>query len=293
MSTMRKSKQDIFVDFIVYLTLILLALSTLYPFINIIAKAFSGYSANSAGRVTVVPIDFQVDTFLGVIASGSYLKSLFVSARVAIAGTILGLLVSGMAAYALSRKRLRGRKGLTVMFVFTMMFSGGMIPGYILMSNLHLLNTIWVLFVPGAINVYNMLILKSSFEGLPESLEESAKIDGATNMRIFFSIMLPISLPTIAAISLFFAVGYWNEYWGALMYITSNDLKPLQLYLLDVINRASDVLSGGVDASLSMKDSVEGVRAATILASTIPILFVYPFLQNYFVKGIMIGSVKE
>lgn len=288
----KQSGQDQVLICIIYIILFFCSIITIYPFINIIAKSFSGYEANITGRVFLIPVDFQINTFKKVVLNSGFFKSFWVSFRVAIMGTALSILVSGMAAYALSRPRLRGRKFFTVMFVFTMMFNGGMVPNYILIRSLGLLNKLSALFIPNAISVYNMLILKSAFESIPIALEESAKIDGAKNFTIFYRIMIPITIPSIAAVSLFLVVGYWNEYWSALMYITDNNLKPLQMYLFDVINHASDPLKN-LESSMLNMDSPEGIKAATILASTVPILLVYPFIQKYFVKGVMIGSVKE
>ncbi|MCI9336644.1 MAG: carbohydrate ABC transporter permease, partial [Lachnospiraceae bacterium] len=204
----------------------------------------------------------------------------------------LSLFFSSLAGYVLSRERLKGRSFLTACFVFTMMFSGGMIPNYILVRSLHMLDTLWSLFLPNVINVYNMLIIKTAFEGTPPALEESAKVDGASNPRIFLSIMFPMIAPSVAAVSLFLAVGYWNEYWSAILYITKNGLKPIQLYLLDVVNYASDPLSG-TESTFAFQDAPEGIKSATIIVATLPILALYPFVQKYFVKGVMIGSVKE
>jgi len=279
------SKRERSLLVLVYVILFLWAAVTLYPPLNILAKAFSGYEANVAGRV--------VSTFRKVVGSKDFLNSFMISVEITVMGTIVSVLVSSMAAYALSRKRLHGRTKFTVLFVFTMMFGGGLIPNYILIKGLGLLNTRMALFLPNAISVYNMLILKSSFESIPPSLEESAKIDGAKNIDIFFRIMLPVSIPTIAAVSLFLAVGYWNEYWSALMYITKDELKPLQLYLYDVISYYTSDSLNRADTAMLATDSPEGIKAVTIVAATLPIILVYPFIQKFFVKGVMIGSVKE
>jgi putative aldouronate transport system permease protein len=287
------SKNERILLAVIYVILFFALAVTLYPQLNILAKAFSGYEANVTGRVTILPIDFQVHTFKKVVCSKNFLTSFLNSLYITVIGTILSVLVSAMAAYALSRKRLHGRTAFTILFVFTMMFGGGLIPNYILIKELGLLNTRLALFLPNAISVYNMLILKSSFEAIPQSLEESAKIDGARNLDIFFRIMLPVSVPTIAAVSLFLAVGYWNEYWSALMYITKDELKPLQLYLYDVISYYTSDSLNRADASMLEMDSPEGIKAVTIIAATLPIIVLYPFIQKFFVKGVMIGSVKE
>lgn len=292
MAKIRERGVDRGISAVIYIVLVLMAIATLYPFINIIAKAFSGFSANTQGRVFLLPVDFQMDTFRRVVISTKYMQAAWVSVRVSVGGTLLSLVLSSFAAFALAHRQLRGRSFFTVLFVFTMMFSGGMVPGYMLMRSLKLLNTIWVLFLPGAVSVYNMLVLKSNFETLPSSLEESAHIDGASNFRTFFAIAVPISLPTYAAVALFLAVGYWNSYTSAALYITKQAYKPLQMYLVDIIAYASDPLRN-IDDTVASMDSPSGVQACAILAATIPVLLVYPFLQKYFIKGIMIGSVKE
>lgn len=289
-----KTREEKIIAVIVYITLGLFALSTLYPFINILAKAFSSYEANITGRIFMIPEGFQVQTMKNVVLKQQFWKALWVSLRIAVCGTALSLLLSGMAAYALSRPRLHGRSFFTVAFVFTMMFSGGMVPTYIVVRELGLLNTLWAVILPNAISVYNMLIMKSAFESISPSLEESAKIDGASNFTVFWRIMLPVVMPTIAAVSLFFAVGFWNEYWSAMLYITKNDLKPIQLYLLDIVNFAMDTSNiNTAEGLMALTDAPQAIRAATIIAATIPVLLVYPFVQKYFVKGVMIGSVKE
>ncbi len=289
-----KTREEKIIAVIVYITLGLFALSTLYPFINILAKAFSSYEANITGRIFMIPEGFQVQTMKNVVLKQQFWKALWVSLRIAVCGTALSLLLSGMAAYALSRSRLHGRSFFTVAFVFTMMFSGGMVPTYIVVRELGLLNTLWAVILPNAISVYNMLIMKSAFESISPSLEESAKIDGASNFTVFWRIMLPVVMPTIAAVSLFFAVGFWNEYWSAMLYITKNDLKPIQLYLLDIVNFAMDTSNiNTAEGLMALTDAPQAIRAATIIAATIPVLLVYPFVQKYFVKGVMIGSVKE
>lgn len=291
MQKVREKGADRAFVIMVYVVLALLAIMTIYPFINIIAQAFSGYIPNVQGRVFLLPIEFQTGTFKRVVLSTKYLQSALISLRVTLIGTVLSLIFTSFAAYPLSRRRLRGRRFLTAAFVFTMMFSGGIVPTYILMRSLKLLNSIWAMILP-ALSVYNMLVLKSNFESIPQSLEESAQIDGASDFRMFLRIMVPVSIPTYAAITLFISVGYWNSYQSAVLYITKAHLKPLQMYLVDVINYAADPLKN-LDSTMMEMDSPGGVQACAILAATVPVLLVYPFFQRYFVKGIMIGSVKE
>lgn len=274
-----------------YLFFIVLGFSTLLPFINLIAKSFSSESAVISGNVNLLPVGFQTGTYLYVLKNDMFLNALKTSILLAIVGTAFGLFITAITAYPLSRIQLRGRKWLLLMFIFTMLFSGGLIPTYLLMQTLGLINKLPVLFLPAAINVFNMLIIKNYFEGLPDGLEESAKIDGASNIRILFSIIFPLSLPVLATIALFFAVQFWNDYFTAMIYITDQELKPLQLFLKELLVASSgEFLKDNVDAALNT--TPQSIQAASILLATLPILCVYPFLQKYFVKGVLLGSVK-
>ncbi|PYI50506.1 carbohydrate ABC transporter permease [Paenibacillus flagellatus] len=275
-----------------YLFFTCLGLTTLFPFLNLIAKSLSSEEAVVSGMVNIIPIDIQFGTYRFVIEDSMFLNSMKISLIVTVVGSLLALLMTTLAAYPLSKSRLRGRKFFILMYIFTMLFSGGLIPIYLLMSNLHLLNKLPVLFLPAMINVYNMLIIKNFFEGLPDSLEESAKIDGASNLRILFGITIPLSLPVLATITLFYAVQFWNDYFHALIYINTPELKPMQLYLKELFVTSSDVfLRDNIDAAMNV--SPQSIQAASIMLGTLPIVIVYPFLQKYFVKGTLTGSVKE
>lgn len=278
-----------------YVFFILLGLTTIFPFINLIAKSLSGEAAVVSGKVTLLPVDLQFGTYRYVIENSMFLNAFKVSVTVTIVGTALALFMTTLAAYPLSKPRLRGRKWFILMYIFTMLFSGGLIPTYLLMQYLHLTNTLPVLFLPAMVSVYNMLIIKSYFEGLPDELEESAKIDGASNLTILWRIILPLSLPVLATIALFFAVHFWNDYVTSLIYINSANLKPLQLYLKELFVSSSDVfLRTGqeINVDAAMNASPQAIQAASIILATLPILLIYPFLQKYFVKGVLIGSVK-
>lgn len=225
-----------------------------------------------------------------VLAAGDLVHSLENSVIITGMGTMLALLVTVMAAYALSRKRLRGRKIITPIILFTMFFSAGLIPYYLLVTSLHLKNTFWALILPSLTNVYYMMIMRTYFGGITDSLEESAKIDGASDFRILFTIMIPISTPMIAAIGLFFGVQYYNDYFNALLFITSRNLYPLQFLLREmVVNNIAN--SSSVGGSSTTTGDI--FKMASVILSIIPILLVYPFLQKYFVQGLMLGSVKE
>ncbi|RTE09131.1 carbohydrate ABC transporter permease [Paenibacillus whitsoniae] len=274
-----------------HLIFIALGLSTIFPFINLIAKSLSSEAAVVSGMVTVYPIDMQFGTYKYVASNDLFLHAFFVSVTVTVVGSLVALAMTTLAAYPLSKPRLRGRKFFILVYLFTMLFSGGLIPTYLLMHKLHLINTMPVLILPFLINVYNMLIVKNYFESLPESLEESAKMDGASNLTILFRIMLPLSMPVLATIGLFYAVTFWNDYFTSLIYINSADLKPLQLYLKELFVTSTDTfMRTNVDASLNV--SPQSIQAASIILATIPIIVVYPFLQKYFVKGVLVGSVK-
>lgn len=288
----RKTAEDVFIDVLSYAVMGLFALITLIPFLNIIAKTFSEDWAVVSGKVGILPIGFQLDSLKYVITSSRFLSSFMVSVIITAAGTALSILLICVTAYPLSKKKLWGVKGVMILYVFTMMFSGGMIPNYLLIKNLGIYNTLWSVILPGMINVFNLMIVKNYFESIPESIEESAMMDGASYTRVLFTIVLPLAVPTIATITLFTAVNYWNNYMGPMLYINEPGLKPLQLYLREIILEQSDMVLSSQSAEDQLNISSEGVRSATIIASTLPILVVYPFIQKYFIKGIMIGSVK-
>lgn len=274
-----------------YVFFVLLGLTTLLPFVNLFAKSLSSESAVISGKVGLLPVGLQLETYHYVLQDSMFLNSLKVSIALTVVGTACSLFLTTLTAYPLSKVRLRGRKGLLLIFVFTMLFSGGLIPTYLLMQNLNLVNSFPVLFLPAMVNVYNMLIIKNYFEGLPEELEESAKLDGAGNIRILASVMLPLSLPVLATIGLFFAVAFWNDYFSAMIYISDPAIKPMQLYLKELlVSSSGDFLKDNVDAAINT--TPQSIQASSILLATIPILLVYPFLQKYFVKGVLVGSIK-
>ncbi|WP_232381092.1 carbohydrate ABC transporter permease [Paenibacillus tianjinensis] len=287
----KRTKGDLVLDTAVYFFLILMGVIMLLPLINVLSKAVSAEWAITSGKVGILPVGFQLDTMKEVISSSTFIRAFGVSVGVTVVGTVISILMTALTAYPLS-KRLPGIPFIMVLFIFTMLFSGGLIPNYLLMRQLHLINNLWVLILPGMISVFNLLVIKSYYESLPEALEESARIDGAKTYTILFRIILPLSMPVIATIALFYAVGFWNDYFGPMIYINDTALKTLQLYLQDVVMDASaaNAVNKSVDDLMNM--SPEGIRAATVVASTVPILFVYPFLQKYFIKGVLIGSVK-
>ncbi len=209
-------------------------------------------------------------------------------------GLIFNILLTSMGAYFLSRKNIMLKKVVMFMIVFTMFFNGGMIPNYFLINSLKLDNSLWALIIPSAINTFNLIIMRTAFQSIPDSLEESAKLDGAGHFTILFRIILPLSLPTLAVIVLYYGVGHWNAWFNAMLYLRRREMFPLQLILREIliINDTSAMMAGGSFAG--DQDLVsETIKYAVIMVATVPILVLYPFLQKYFVKGALIGSVKE
>ncbi|OCT13010.1 sugar ABC transporter permease [Paenibacillus pectinilyticus] len=288
----KKTLSDWTFDICIYLVLLLCGLATLLPLANILSKAISDESAVISGKVGIFPIGFQLDTMKYVVSSSQFLHSIGVSILITVVGTVLAIVITALTAYPLSKRHLPGISIIMVLFIFTMMFNGGIIPNYLLMKKLHLINSLWSLMLPALISVFNMLVIKSYYESLPEALEESAKMDGARNFTILFRIILPLSVPVIATIALFYAVYFWNDFFNPMLYINDAGLKPLQLYLRDIVMDAdsSSAVNKSVDDMMNV--SPEGIRAATVIASIIPMLLVYPYLQKHFVKGVLIGSVK-
>lgn len=289
----KRNFQDFAVTIISYASLIALAAVTLLPFLNVASKSVSMDWAVTSGKVGLFPVGFQLENMEFVITNVLFLGAMRNSVLSAAAGTVLSILISCMCAYLLSKKHLPGVKFILILFIFTMIFNGGLIPTYLLYKSLNLLNNPLVLIFPNLLSVFNVLVIKSYYESLPESLEESAKVEGANNFVILAKIIIPVSKPVLATIALFYAVRYWNDYFNPMLYITKAGLKPLQVYLREVIIEM-DGLASGLNRSMSEMPNVssEGVRAATVIASTVPIVLVYPFLQKYFIKGIMIGSIK-
>lgn len=283
-------------DVINVLLMILLGAITLIPVLTVAAKAFSDPTYVIAGRVGIIPKGLQLDTIRYVLNRPEFLNAFKNSIFVTGVGTMMAMLMTVSAAYPLSKPELRGRKFFLYIFVFVMLFGAGMVPSYLLYNSLHLLNTRWALIFASGFSVFNLLVVKNYFEQLPESIEEAARIDGASNMQILFRVVLPMSAPVLATVALFYAVGYWNNYFSGVMYITKPELRTLQHYLYDLLRLASQSVENagqvmeGADSLAAI--SSESITSATIVISTVPILVLYPLLQKHFVKGITIGSVK-
>lgn len=287
-----KSYGDTVLNVTVYMLLTIFALCTLLPFANVLSKSVSAQWAVVSGKVSILPVGFQLETMKFVVSSRDFVNSFSISVFITVVGGVLSILLTAFSAYPLSKKHIPGVKSVLIIYIFTMLFNGGIVPNYMLIKNLKLLNTVWALILPGMISVFNLLIIKNYYESLPESMEESAKLDGASNITILFRIIIPLSIPVIATISLFYAVAYWNDFFNAMMYITNPRLRPLQLFMMGIVKYTANMDELLKDPDKMLNIPAEGISAATIIASTIPIVLVYPFLQKYFIKGIIIGSEK-
>ncbi|MCI9323069.1 MAG: carbohydrate ABC transporter permease [Lachnospiraceae bacterium] len=275
-----------------YILLLVLAFVCLYPFLNVIAYSLSGYNAVLSGKVTFYPIDFTLSAYQQILGKTQIWNSMRTTVLVTLMGTGLSLILTVFASYALSRNDLPGRKFLTGMILFTMYFGGGMIPTFLVVKGVGLYDTLGALFIPQAVNVFNFIVMRTFFRNLPESLEEAARIDGASYMQVLVKIVLPLSLPIIATIGLFYAVGYWNTYFDALLYIQDPNKYTLQLRLRSLLF-GEELNNSGVNLEgLGTQVMTQSLKMATVAVSTVPILIVYPWLQKYFVKGVMVGSVK-
>jgi putative aldouronate transport system permease protein len=289
----KKTIGDYIFDTVNVIILMLLTVSTLYPFIYIIFASLSSPSELAAHTgVLLKPLRLTWEAYVAVLKNplivSGYRNTLFY----VIVGTIYNVLMTSIGAFLLSRKNFFWKNFLTVMVVFTMFFSGGLIPTFLLVQSLGMLDTVWALIIPGAISTWNLFIMRTSFAAIPDSLEESAKIDGANDIVILFKIILPLSMPVIAVMLLYYGVGHWNAWFSAMVYLRRKSLWPLQLILREILiaNNTDDML-GGIGAT-DREAIGETIKYATISVATLPILCAYPFLQKYFVKGVMIGAIK-
>ena len=271
-----------------------LALLCLLPFLNVLALSFSDKIAAASGVVTFWPVNFTLDAYKYVIEQEAFWRSFLISIERVVLGGGLGIFLTVLCAYPLSKSSqvFKMRTVYVWYFFITMLFSGGLIPGYVVISALHLKNTIWALVLPGAVSAYNILLMLNFYRQLPHELEEAAFIDGAGHFRTWFNVYLPCSVPSIATISLFTIVGQWNAWFDGIIYMNKPDQYPLQSYLNTIIIDAASLTAGTFDYQLINLISDRTVKCAQIFVSMVPILILYPFLQRYFVKGMVMGSVK-
>lgn len=280
-------------DGIIMLVLTLLCLTCILPFIYLAAKSISSNNAVLAKSVYLIPKDVTFDAYVSLFKDGSMVRSMIYSVIVTLIFTALGMVACTCAAYPLSKKRLKGRTAFTFLLMVPMYFSAGLIPTYLLFKDLKLLDNMWVLIWPLIYSPYNMLIMKTYLQtSIPDSLEESAFLDGASNLQILGRIVMPLSKPIIATLSLFYAVGRWNAYADNQYYIRSDSLKMVQYKLYQMVASATEAQTTTLSEAAAVTSTPEVLQAASIMFVTIPIIIVYPFLQKYFVKGVMVGAVK-
>ena len=281
-----------FVTIFAYILMTVFALVAILPCLHVVSKAFSKGTYVTAGLVNFWPKGFQLETIKYILFQTDFFNALKNTLIVTIVGTAVSVIASVTTAYPLSKPQFKGRKVITLLYVFSMVFFGGMIPAYMVIQMLGIKDTYAAMILPFAIVQFNMFIVKNYFEGLPETIEESARIDGAGDLRILVSIVCPMSTPVIATVALLYAINYWNNYFHAMMYTQSPSMQTLQVYLYNLIQSGSGYLENMAGGTLTSNITPEGLTAAAVTLSIIPIILLYPFVQRFLIKGITIGSVK-
>jgi putative aldouronate transport system permease protein len=291
----QQSTGDKLFDWAVHAALALLCVIVLYPLVFVLVASFSSPEAVMRGEVWLWPKNVTLVGYQKIFQNSEILSGYMNTILYTLVGTAINLAMSVAAAYPLSRKDFYGRNAIAAMMVFTMFFSGGMVPTYLLVKNLGMLNTMWALIIPGAVSVYNILIMRTFFQsGIPYEMQEAASIDGCSNLSTLVRIVLPLSMPIIAVMILFYSVGHWNAYFSALMYLTDRDKYPLQLFLREILiqGQMQEMLGIGDDSHARSVMEGEAIKYAVVIVANLPVLLLYPFLQKYFVKGVMIGAIK-
>jgi putative aldouronate transport system permease protein len=300
----KKSIGDKIFDIANIVFMLILLAAVLYPFLNSVAISLNDANDTTRGGLTIFPRIFTFRNYQLIFTNPRVYNAYLITISRTVIGTVTSLFITGMLAYGLAHTNLKGRSFYLILCIIPMYFGGGLIPTYFLIRSMKLINNFWVYIIPGLVGIWNMLLMKTYFQGIPISLEESARIDGANYLTIFFKIIVPISTPIIATIALFVGVGQWNAWFDAAIYITRQNLKPMQSVLLSIISEArfAEQLAqttagagGSIDAGnigRNIKVNVRSITMATMFVTILPIIMVYPFLQRYFVKGIMIGSIK-
>ena len=281
---------------IVNLFLFLFFMAILLPLINVVASSFSEAKAVNQGKVLFWPVQFTTKGYKAVFEYKGIWRSYANTFLYTISGTAVNLAMTLMCAYPLARKDLPFKGPVVALFMFTMLFGGGTIPNYILIRNLHMMNTIWAMIIPGAISVYNMIIARTFIQNIPADLEEAAKIDGCSDVRFFFSIVLPLSKTVISVLGLYYAVAHWNDYFTAFLYLSDNEKMPLQITLRAILinNSFSADAATSIDEETLLNNQAlqDLLKYSLIIVSSVPVLIIYPFVKKYFLKGVMLGAVK-
>ncbi|MDQ0877261.1 putative aldouronate transport system permease protein [Paenibacillus sp. V4I3] len=291
---MSKSFGVKFFNVINYTLLTIFALVTLLPFLYVILVSFTDPTEYMSKSILLIPQTWSLSAYKFIFSTNSFVKAMGVSGFLAIFGTLLSLIVTSALAYVLSRKRLKGKKFFLVAILLTMLFNPGMIPNYLLVDSLGLMDTVWALILPALTSAWYVFLMKNFYQDIPDELEEAAKIDGCSDIGVFIRIMLPVSVSALAAFGLFYAVAYWNTYFSGVLYINTDSLRPLQVLLQMMLVSASQMADPSIAAMLESEQTVppQVIKMAAVVISSLPIVIVYPFLQKYFVKGMMVGSVK-
>ena len=295
----KRCREDVIFDTVIFIILTLILFVVAYPLYWVIISSFSDPTAVSAGKVLLRPIGFTLKGYAEVFKNSQVMRGFFNSIVITFVGVCVNLAVTLPTAYALSRDNFSGKKPITVFYMITMFFGGGMIPTYLVVKNMQLLNTIWALVLPGCLSVYNMIVARTFFKSnISEELYEAGEIDGCTQSRFFFQIALPLSKAIIAIMVLYYGVGHWNSYFSALLYISDQDKYPLQLVLRNILITNQTALSqtattAAARAALQEEQQlIDVMKYSLIIISSVPVLIMYPLVQKHFVKGVMIGSVK-
>nr|WP_136606708.1 carbohydrate ABC transporter permease [Paenibacillus dokdonensis] len=293
-TSIRDSVTDKFFLGIVYIFLSLVLLLILFPLLHILSASFSSPSAVTSGKVWLWPVDFSLIGYKAVFQNSDILVGFGNSFFYTIVGTLVNVSFTAMLAYPLARKTFYGRGLIMILLVFTMFFDGGLIPNYLLVKSLGMVNTRWAMIIPGALAVFQVIIARTFFQSIPEELAEAADMDGCSDMRFFLRIVLPLSKPILAVLFLMYAVGHWNAYFNALIYLKDSSMFPLQIFLRNILilnSENSDMLTN-VNSLLVQQGLKDLLKYSLIVVSTAPVLIIYPFVQKHFVKGVMIGSLK-
>ncbi len=289
----KKSLGDRIIDVIIYVALGLVALSTVLPFLYVVAGSFATDKELTEKAFFIIPEVWSLNAYKYAINTSNILRGLKNSIILTMAGTILCMVFSLTFAYPLSKKHFRGRNVVLNMVIFTMLFGGGMIPCYLVYNAYGLYDSYWALILPALISPFNMIIIKNFFQELPQELEDAAYIDGCSDLKTFTRIMLPLSKPVIASISLFYGVGFWNDYFSSMIYLKTPEKYPIQIQLRSIILLTSQISEVAMDYyDMNGAPPDKAVKMACTVIATVPILCVYPFVQKYFTKGVMVGAVK-
>ncbi|PLT44455.1 carbohydrate ABC transporter permease [Paenibacillus sp. FSL W8-1187] len=292
---MPATREDRAFGIVVYAVLGIVSLIVLYPLYYVLIASFSEPLKIMNGEIWLWPKGFTIDSYAKILDNDAILRGFLNTVLYTVAGTALNLTMTVLAAYPLSRSDFVGRSLFMGLMVFTMFFGGGLIPSYLLIKNLGLLDTFWVMILPGAVSIWNIIIMRTYFQqSIPPEIQEAAVIDGCSSFGTLLRVVLPLSMPILAVTVLFYAVGHWNAFFNALLYLSDRPKFPLQLILREILiqGQTDDMVRASTESAIKARQAVEGIKYAVLIVANIPMLLLYPFLQRYFVKGILVGAIK-